>query len=157
MKKLCLVCSAGGHLEQMKRLERVYSRCNHFFIGSKNKHAAEFAKNKKSYFIKNPGRDQDAYNPFNLFISFFQSLRILLKEKPDFIISTGAGIAIPVCYAAKILGAKIIFIASAACVSRLNLSSRIIYPISDLFFVQYEQLKNSCKKAVYGGNLYDFC
>jgi UDP-N-acetylglucosamine:LPS N-acetylglucosamine transferase len=156
-EKLCLVCSSGGHLEQMKKLGAMYSKYPHFFISFKNPPMSEFAKKEKTYFIKNPQRQQSAYNPLNLVVSFFQSFRILLKEKPDFIISTGAGIAVPVCYLAKLFGKKIIFIASAACIAKLNLSSRIMYPIADLFFIQYEHLAKKYPKAVYRGNLYDFC
>ena len=155
-KKICLVCSAGGHLEEIKKIKCLYGEYDYFFISYKDFHTLNLSKKEKFYFIQNPQRKQGLYNPLNLLISFLQSFSIIFREKPDFIISTGAGVAVPVCYAAKIMGKKVIFIASIACVKKLNLSSKLVYFLADLFFVQYPCLAKKYKKAIFGGNLYDF-
>ena len=141
----------------MKYLEPTYKNYNPFFILYKNVHTLTFTKTEKVYFIKNPARTLKLYNPFKFIKSFFQAYKILQKEKPKFIISTGAGIAVPVCYAGKLLRIKIIFVVTSSSIYKLNLSARLIYPISNLFIVQYKNFLKKYKKAIFRGNLYDFC
>ena len=141
----------------MKELEGLYRKYDHFFITFRNPHTTNLKKTEKVYFVTNPQRLQALYNPFRFIISIVQSFIILLKEKPDFIVSTGAGVAVPVCYAAKILRKKIVFIELTSSVTKLGWSGRMIYPIADLFFVQYKKLAENYKKAIYVGNLHDFC
>jgi beta-1,4-N-acetylglucosaminyltransferase len=82
-------------------------------------------------------------------------MRILLKERPDVVISTGGGeIAIPFCYAGKLMGAKVVFIETLARVTTRSAAGKLIYPIADLFLVQWESLlKLYGSKAQYWGNV----
>jgi UDP-N-acetylglucosamine:LPS N-acetylglucosamine transferase len=146
--KLCLACSAGGHLAEMLHLRVCYSKYPHFFITFKKADASDLVKREKVYFVTNPARG---------FISFIkcaiQSFKILSKEKPDVVISTGAGVALPTCYLAKLLfKSKIIFLESFCRIENPSLSGRLAYPISDLFFVQWpDMLKKYGDKALYKG------
>jgi len=85
----------------------------------------------------------------------FIALRILLKERPDVVISTGGGeIAVPFCYAGRLLGAKIVFIETLARVTTRSAAGRLVYPVADLFLVQWESLlKEYGPKAQYWGNV----
>lgn len=82
--------------------------------------------------------------------SAYQTLR---KTNPDIIISPGPGLAIPICWWAKIMGIKIIFIESWSRVTTRSFSGRAIYPIADLFFVQWEGLCQKYPKAKYAGRM----
>jgi UDP-N-acetylglucosamine:LPS N-acetylglucosamine transferase len=78
--------------------------------------------------------------------------KILIIEKPKVVISTGAEIAIPVFYMAKLLKIKTIFIESWCRVFEPSTTGKSIYPIADIFFVQWKQLlKKYGKKAKYEG------
>lgn len=82
----------------------------------------------------------------------FSTFRILRKEKPDLIISTGAELAIPAFYLAKLFRIKTIFIESWTRVVQPTGTGRIVYPVSDVFLVQWEQLLSKYgKKARYEG------
>lgn|GEM_PF-1077107 len=145
--KICIATSAGGHLTEIKLLERFYKKRNRFFITFKRNNSLDLAKKEKVYFVKDPGR-----NPLSLLINILQTFRIMLKEKPDFVISNGAGVAIPACYITKLMGKKVIFIESF-CRMEPSLSGQVAYPVSDLFLVQYPNLIKEYKKAVYVGGL----
>jgi beta-1,4-N-acetylglucosaminyltransferase len=146
--KLCMACSAGGHLTEMVHLKKCYSKYSRFFITFKRIDTEEFSKKEKVYFVPDPGR-----NPMNFLKCVFQTFNILLKEKPDVVVSTGAGVAIPACYMSKfLLGSKIIFVESFCRIEEPSLSGRIVYPISDMFLVQwFKLLKKYGGKAVYRG------
>jgi len=146
--KICLACSAGGHLTEEMYLKDCYSKRQHFFITFRRQDTSDLAKTEKVYFVEDPGR-----NPASLVKCIVQSLRVLSKEKPDVVLSTGAGVAVSACYIAKLLlGAKVIFLESFCRVEEPSLAARLVYPIADLFMVQWPQMLGKYgPKAVYRG------
>lgn len=147
--KICLACSAGGHLTEILQLKEIYKKHNHFFLTFKREDSKDLAKKENVYFVKDPSR-----NPLSIVINFFQSLWILLKEKPDVIISTGAGVVMAIYYIARLFRKKTIFIESFCRVKEPSLSGRLIYPVSDLFIVQWKPLLEFYPKAKYGGSIF---
>jgi len=111
---------------------------------------SELEKKEKVYFVADPGR-----SPINFLKCMIQSFKAVIKEKPDVIISTGAGVAIPPCYLAKLFfNSKIIFVESFCRIEEPSLSGKFMYPISDLFLVQWpEMLKKYGDKALYRGGI----
>jgi UDP-N-acetylglucosamine:LPS N-acetylglucosamine transferase len=146
--KICIACSAGGHLVEVMQLYPLIKNYSHFFITFKREQSKELLKNKKTYFVVDPKR-----NPFKFLVNFLQVFRILVREKPSVIISTGAAVAVPACFIGKLLGSRIIFIETLAAVDVPSLSGRLIYPISNLFIVQWKNLLKFYKKAIYGEQL----
>lgn len=106
--------------------------------------------NYKMYFVENPGR-----NPLKFITHSIKSLFILLKERPNVIITTGAGLVVPICFMGKFLfRSKIIFIETFSRIDTPSLTGRLVFHISDLFIIQWKQLKKFYgDKAVYGGQL----
>jgi beta-1,4-N-acetylglucosaminyltransferase len=147
--KICLICSGGGHLNELMQLKNSFQNYPHYFVSFKRPNSIQLAKKEKTYFIKCPAR-----NPIYFIINFFQSIKIFLKEKPDLIISTGADVALNTCIIGKIFGKKIIFIESFARIKELSLTGKIIYKFADLFLVQWKELAKKYPKAVYGGAVY---
>ena len=82
---------------------------------------------------------------------FFQCLWILLKERPDVVISTGAAVGCILCLLAKLAGKKIVWIDTVSHVEHLTLSGRIIRPLADLFLVQWPALAKRYPKTKYVG------
>ena len=149
MKKVCLACSAGGHLTELLQLEASWKGLDHFFVSDKRSNAVELGKREKLFFITCPRR-----NPLKLLLNFFQSLKLFLKERPSFVVSTGADTAIPICLIAKLFGKKVVFIESFCRVKSPSLSGKIMYRLSDLFLVQWKQNKEFFPKASYAGSVF---
>ena len=74
--------------------------------------------------------------------------------RPKYIVTTGTHTAVPMCYIGKLFGCKIIFIETFANINSRTLSGRLIYPISNLFIVQWEEMLKLYPKAVYAGWIY---
>lgn len=148
--KICLVCSHGGHFVEMMRLLDAFEVHNYFFV-TYNSGAKKNLKN--AYFIKFEG--WDLKGKILLIKSILKATQILLKERPDVIISTGGGeIAVPFCYIGKIFGAKVIFIETLARITNPSGGGRLVYPVADLFLVQWESLlKKYGNKAKYWGKV----
>ena len=78
----------------------------------------------------------------------------MVREKPDFVVTTGALISFPFCVYAKLMGAKVIYIETFARVKDRSLTGRLVYPIADLFLVQWESLLQFYPKAKYVGGIF---
>lgn len=147
--RICVACSAGGHMTEMLQLTGSFKDRDHFFVTADRMDTANLAKGEKVLFVTDPGR-----NPLKLAVNVLQTLAIILREKPDVILSTGAGIAIPACYIGKLLGKKVIFIESVCRTGTPSLSGRAAYPVSDKFLVQWKgMLSKYGRKAEYWGSV----
>lgn len=144
-KKIALICSHGGHLTEILCLLEAFQNQEIFFITYNNFRTKNLGYNK--YLLENIGT-----NPFKMLKALLQMLKILYKEKPDTIISTGSEIAIPAFILAKFFRIKTIFIESWCRVKTKSGTGKIVYPLSDLFLVQWpELLEIYGKKAKYRG------
>jgi UDP-N-acetylglucosamine:LPS N-acetylglucosamine transferase len=102
---------------------------------------------ERKYLLRNIGT-----NPLVMAQAFMSTVIILLREKPKLIVSTGSEIAIPAFYLAKLFGAKTIFIESVTRVIQPTGTGKIVYPVADVFLVQWERLLSKYgKKARYEG------
>ena len=152
--KICLACTHGGHLAQMMRLLDAFEGHNYFFVTYKS----EVTKNlKNAYFLDFEEKGLKAKIIFKIMLikTAIKAVKILIKEKPDVIISTGGGeIAVPFCYIGKVFGAKVIFIESLSRITAASAGGRFVYPIADLFLVQWESLLEKYgSKAKYWGKV----
>ena len=147
--KICLTASGGGHLIQLLRLLPILRGHKLFFMIPES-HMKTYLKDYKTYSVINPGR-----NPLKFLIHTVSSLVILAKEKPNVVITNGAGLVVPICFLSKILfGSKIIFIESFSRVNSPSLTGKIIFRVADLFIIQWKELERFYGgKAVYGGQL----
>ena len=148
--KICIACSPGGHLAEMEMLMPALEGKEYFFVT----HTSEYSQHlERAYFIEyKRGYIRERMTWLKtIFIAF----RILLKERPHVVISTGGGeIAVPFCYVGKLLGANVILIETLTRITTRSAAGRLIYPIADLFLVQWKPLlKKYGKKAQYWGNV----
>jgi UDP-N-acetylglucosamine:LPS N-acetylglucosamine transferase len=75
----------------------------------------------------------------NLFRNLRLAWRVLRRERPDVIVSTGAGVAFPFFVLAKLLGIKTVYVEAYERMDRASLTGRLCYPICDLMVLQWEE------------------
>ncbi len=150
--KICFAASSGGHLEQILMLKPIMDKYDSFIITEKTAYNIE-VKNEKMYFVSQVNRKERLFLIKMLFIAF-HSLHIILKEKPDVIISTGVLAMIPICLLGKIFHKKLIYIESFAKVNTANETGKLMYKFADRFYVQWRQMKKIYPKAIYLGGIY---
>lgn len=147
--KICLVGSSGGHLMQLYQLQKWWEKHDRFWVTFEKEDATSLLEGEKCYWCYYPTNR----NIKNLIRNTFLALKILPREKPDLIISTGAAPAIPFFYIGKLLGSKVIYIEVYDRIDLPTISGKVIYPIADQFIVQWEEQKKYYPKAVNLGGI----
>ncbi|HRX48986.1 MAG TPA: PssD/Cps14F family polysaccharide biosynthesis glycosyltransferase [Spirochaetota bacterium] len=156
--KICLTANSGGHINELIQLKNYYDNHDVFFITDRNPLSIELSQKNKVYFVekfifKEVIRKLQFFKPVK---NFFQSFCIIIKEKPDAVITTGAGVALGSWLSAKILFKKNIFIESAARIKTPSTYGKYIGARSDAVIVQWNQLRPFFKSPIYGGLVFNF-
>ena len=149
--KICLACNGGGHFEQLKLATSCLKKDDYdfFYVTEKSKHLKNLMSKERHYSFINPTTKKHLW-----VVNTLQALWVLFKERPNVIISTGAGVAFPIFFfGKKIFKAKTIFICSAANVTKPSRVPFQAYKIADLFLVQWRELKEIFPKSTYIGIL----
>jgi UDP-N-acetylglucosamine:LPS N-acetylglucosamine transferase len=149
---MCFTASLGGHLEEIARLIEFGNQYDVFLVTEKGGFI-ELNVCRRVYHLSQINRKEVLFIPKFINI-FFQSFSILWKEKPDYIISTGALVTFPICLLGKLMRKKVIYIESFARVDTASLTGKLMYRIADLFIVQWEELLEIFPKAIYGGGIF---
>ena len=151
--KICFISSAGGHLEQLRQLDKIRERYDYYWVLPRNTSTKKIVG--KKYLINDFPRNMGKIVFFSgLFWTAIQQLIVFVIQRPDFVITTGAGVAYPTCMFAHFCGKKLIYIESFARMKSLNVTGQKLYPYADLFVVQWKELLKLVPKAVYRGWIY---
>jgi beta-1,4-N-acetylglucosaminyltransferase len=165
--KIGIACSAGGHLTQALSLLEAFRGHECFLILQnfptvKKFNPPQFTKtyHLKIFFNYALGIKITPWHTLwlGLYVTLlentFEIIKILMKEKPDILFSTGSEIAILTFYLGKFLfGAKLIYLESVARIKDISLTGRLVMPIVNLFLVQWEELAQKYKKAKFWGRV----
>ncbi len=147
--KVGLICSAGGHFFELKKLEKAWEGNEVFWVTILSIDTEDLQKKIKCYFAFAP----TTRNLINLIKNTYLTIKVITKEKPSVIVSTGGPICIPFFYLALLFGIKTIYIESLTRTKSLSLTGKIVYSVATVFLVQWEGLAKKYKKAIYKGQL----
>jgi UDP-N-acetylglucosamine:LPS N-acetylglucosamine transferase len=130
-RRTALVASAGGHWAELDRAVAgiVFTHA----VRVTYRHAHRRADALPVRYLLHPRRSL-----LRTLINALQALLLVVWERPRVVISTGADVAVPFLWWAKLFGARIVFIETGGSLAP-SLSGRLVYPIADLFVVQWPQ------------------
>lgn len=145
--KICIVSSCGGHLTEVRDFMPAYSRHEHFYI--LNDHVIlPDDMDGKTTFIAHSERD------LLFFKNLWEAFVILKRERPDVLLSTGAGPIVPFAIIGRLFfGTKVIFIETITRIHRPSMTGRIMYHLAHHFFYQWRGLAPYFPKGEFGGPL----
>lgn len=150
--KIIFAASSGGHLEQLLMLRPLMEKYDSVFVTEKTDYNVG-KMNIKTYFLRQINRKELMFLP-KLIANSFSSLKIVIKEKPDVMITTGVLAIIPMALLTKLFGGKLIYLESFAKVTSKTLSGKLLYHFADQFYVQWEDMLKLYPKAIYKGGIY---
>lgn len=152
MTKICFAASTGGHFEQLMMLKPLMNKYDSIIVTEKSQYSVE-NKEVKTYYLNQVNRKEKTFL-FKMLMNSLKTIKILIREKPDVIISTGALSTIPLCLFGKLFRKKIIFIESFAKINSPTLTGKLVYKFADQFYVQWEEMKQIYPNAIYKGGIY---
>lgn len=131
-RRVCWAYSPGGHLAELERATAgiVFADCFHItFAGGRSlpEHGLRI------HHLTHPRR-----SPWRTLRAAWETLRILRRERPAIVLSTGADVALPAILLGKLLGAVVIYVESGASLGP-SLTGRLAYPFADLFIVPWPE------------------
>jgi len=147
--KLLLVCSSGGHFYQLFSLRdfwKEYARC---WVTFKKDDTIFRLTNERIYWAHEPTNR----NLKNLIRNLFLAWKVIAREKPDLIISTGAGVAVPFIYVGRLFRCKTIYIESLTRIHQMSLTGMMVYPLVDDFLVQWREMSRKYNRARFAGRV----
>jgi hypothetical protein len=145
--KLLAVASIGGHWIQLLRIIPPSTPEFGIIYLSTHPKCATMVEGRPYYTIT----DFNRWDFYKLIPVFFQALRIIRKENPDLVVTTGAAPGLIALLAAKLLGKKTIWIDSIANAQHLSFSGRIASKFVSQIYTQWEMLATS--DIIYAGNV----
>lgn len=145
---ICLVSSSGGHWDQLQKLRPLIEKYDGFMVTEKTK----FREDARYLMFQTDLKDKLMFP--KMFINSIHALKIWIKEKPDFVVTTGTMVAYPFYLLSIITHKKFIFIETFGRADMPTIAGKFMEKHSDLFIVQWETQLKYYKKAVYGGCLY---
>lgn len=150
--KICFASSSGGHFEQLMMLKPLMLKYDSFIVTEKLDYEVKVDKLPVEY-VKQINRT-DRFFFLKFIWNFFKSFYVILKRRPDVIVSTGALAAVPLMVWTKIFRGKVIYIESFAKIDSPNLSGKIAYKFADQFYIQWESMRQYYPNAIYKGGIY---
>ncbi len=153
MRRILFISSTGGHLTELLKLKRLFDHSDYHIVTEKTKSNIDLSyeyPNKVSYLVYGTKDHLFSYI-FKFGFNLLKTIYLYFKIHPDYIITTGAHTAGPMCCLGKIFGSKIIYIETFANISTKTITGRLLYPIADLFIVQWENMLKIYPNATYGG------
>ena len=134
ISRIMFVASSGGHLEEISQLKKIANKFDNSLVTEKNDFDVRNFGNRQ-YFVPQMNRKEKLFLPKFIRL-FFQAYKILKKEKPDLVITTGALIAYPFCLLERMMHGKVVYIESFARVNEPSLTGKLLHKHADLFIVQ---------------------
>lgn len=144
--RLCLAASGGGHVRQLLDLEPVWRDHDYFFVTEDTALGRSLASKHPVRFVDHYALGQARLGKGFAMLqgaarNLFQSAKIILAERPDVVISTGAGAVFWAALIARVMGARFILIDSFARFDKPSKFARIARPFATRTIVQSTPLK----------------
>ena len=146
---VCLVASAGGHLSQALMLAPVWQGYRVVAVSTGPAVRRSLEAIGSTYIV---GECNHQHIIRTLLVAF-RCLAVVIRERPDVVISTGAAAGFLVCFWGKLLGAKVVWVDSIANANGLSMSGRMVRPFADLVLSQWPDVAAKYRRVEYRGEL----
>jgi len=147
-KKVLFISSCGGHWKQMRRTESAFDGYDKFYAATDPSYS-QFVVGETFYSLP----DASMWNKFRLVWQALCVLWLLIKIRPNVVITTGASVGFFALFFAKKMMIKTIWLDSLANAEVMSLSGQKVKPYADLWLTQWEHLAKPEGPYFYGAVL----
>lgn len=147
-KTILLVANSGGHLLQMLALEGAFEGLERIWVTLQAADSGSLLADERVVYAHGPTNRSLRNLVRNLALAW----RTVRAIKPDVIVSTGAALAVPFFIIGRLSRTQLVYVESFTRVNHLSLSGRLVYPLADAFFVQWDR-PAAPRRALYAGSV----
>ncbi|MCU1452203.1 MAG: Oligosaccharide biosynthesis protein Alg14 like protein [Acidimicrobiales bacterium] len=148
-RRALLVCSSGGHLAQLERLRPWWSQFDRTWVTFRKPDATSLLADEDTVWAYHP----TTRNVVNLVRNLLLAVRVVRRERPAVVVSTGAGVAVPFFVVARLLRIPTVYIEVYDRIDSATVTGRLCRPFTSLFCVQWPEQERLYKNAVVVGPL----
>jgi beta-1,4-N-acetylglucosaminyltransferase len=146
---LLLVCSPGGHALQLSLLREAWADFETAWVTLEAEDTRSLLEDEVVIYAYGP----TTRNVPNLLRNLVLAWKLLRVARPNVIVTTGAGIAVPFAWIGRVLGSRVVYIESLTRIESASLSGRLIAPVTDRLYVQWPELARNVRRARYAGTV----
>lgn len=149
-RTVLLVGSSGGHLDHLIRLEPWWRDLRRHWVTFELRDAQSRLAGEPVTWAHYP----TTRNIPNLLRNLRLAVKVLRRERPDVIVSTGAGLALPFFVLARLFGARTVYLEVYDRITSRTMTGRLCRPFTDLFFVQWPEQQALYHRSILIGSVY---
>lgn len=139
------VASGGGHFQELLLLAPAFEETDVVYACTDLRQGSETGT-KVEFGLRDYSRDQ----PLGVLVGVWETARLVMRVRPDWVVSTGAAPGLLTLFWGRMLGADTIWIDSVASSERLSLSGRIASWFSHVTVTQWEHLSRPGGPSYWG-------
>ena len=147
---LLLVCSTGGHLLQLVALREAWEPFTRIWVTFDKSDARSLLAGERIEFAHGPTNR----NIKNMLRNIVVAWRVVGAVRPKVVLTTGAGVAVPFAWVARLRGATVVYVESLARIDGPSLTYRLIAPIASRRYVQWPELAEALPRSRFAGNVF---
>jgi beta-1,4-N-acetylglucosaminyltransferase len=144
-----LVCSSGGHLFQLVTLAPAWRDFSRVWVTFDKSDAHSLLVGERIVFGHGPTNRSIRNLVGNLVLAW----HLVRRERPRVLLTTGAGLAVPFAWVARLFGARVIYVESLTRFQGPSLSCRLIAPVAHRLYVQWPELTRTVRHGVFCGSV----
>jgi hypothetical protein len=133
--RVLLVGSSGGHLAQLIRLEPWYRSHQRRWVTFDKPDALSLPRDEDVVWAHHP----TTRNIPNLLRNLVVAWRELRSHRPDVVISTGAGVAVPFFLLARLRRIPTVYVEVFDRIDSATMTGRLVHPLTTCFCVQWPE------------------
>lgn len=147
--RVIAIASAGGHWIQLRRLRPAFEGSRVLWVTTKAGYRDEMAPGERFAVVP----DANRWNKFKLAYAAARLLLLVLKERPQVVVTTGAAPGYFAIRFGKMLGARTMWVDSIANADELSMSGRLAMKTADEVLTQWEHIAEGTRPAYSGAVL----
>jgi beta-1,4-N-acetylglucosaminyltransferase len=145
-----LVCSSGGHLLQLNALRAAWEDVSRSWVSFDKSDVRSLLRDERVYYAYGPTNRSVRNLVRNLLLAW----SVVARTRPTVLITTGAGVAVPFAWIARLRGARVVYVESVTRIDSPSLSCRLIAPVATRVYAQWPELAAAYGRARYAGSVF---
>lgn len=143
--RVLFVCSSGGHLAQLYRLERWWRHHERAWVTFDKTDARSLLEGERTWWAHHP----TTRNVVNLARNFVLALRVMGDYQPEVVVSNGAGVALPFFLVARFRRrTRTVYLEVYDRIDSPTLTGLLCKPLTDIFCVQWVEQRRFYRRSV---------